>query len=167
VDAGPVTLMGAPGRIVLGCHRAARRVTGSKQVPGVSPVWMSMRSQWNVPSVPWFPHDRLWPALAYVGRNPVRADIVQSPAGYRWSSAAAHVSGIDTSGLLDMAWWRREAQGIDWAVALSDEAPETAASLRRCRYAGRPFGPFRNRVSRWNGTRPLPHPAGNQNESRS
>jgi putative transposase len=29
-------------------------------------------------------HDRLWPALAYVDRNPVRADIVQSPAGYRW-----------------------------------------------------------------------------------
>jgi putative transposase len=109
-------------------------------------------------------HDHLWPALAYVDRNPVRAGIVQSPAGYRWSSTAAHVSGIDASGLLDMAWWRREAQGIDWAVTLSDEAPETAASLRRCTYAGRPFGSddFVSQMSQqfgryWNRGRPKKH----------
>ena len=45
--------------------------------------------------------DHLWTALAYVDRNPVRAGIVRQAADYRWSSAAAHLSGVDQSGLLD------------------------------------------------------------------
>src|SRR5580658_8665789 len=46
--------------------------------------------------------DHLWRALAYVERNPVRAGIVPRARAYRWSSAAAHITGHDESGLLDM-----------------------------------------------------------------
>src|SRR5712671_817565 len=49
----------------------------------------------------------LWTALAYVERNPVRAKIVRRPEEYPWSSAPAHVSGGDGTGLLDMEWWRQ------------------------------------------------------------
>src|SRR6266478_6143086 len=39
--------------------------------------------------------DHLWTALAYVDRNPLRAGMVRGAADYRWSSAAAHLSGVD------------------------------------------------------------------------
>jgi putative transposase len=82
----------------------------------------------------------LWAALAYVERNPVRAGMVKQAAEYRWSSAAAHLSGKDEHGLLDMTWWRREGPE-DWCRILGDEErEETTDRLRACTYAGRPFG---------------------------
>jgi len=45
--------------------------------------------------------DHLWAALAYIERNPMRARLVRRPADYLWSSAIAHVTGGDGSGLLD------------------------------------------------------------------
>jgi putative transposase len=83
--------------------------------------------------------DHLWTALAYVERNPVRAGIVGCATDYPWSSAAAHVTGADTSELLDMSWWRREGPA-DWARAIEGDDPEAAAGLRRCTYSGRPYG---------------------------
>lgn len=83
--------------------------------------------------------DHLWAALRYVERNPVRAGMVQRAADYRWSSAAAHVTGRDDSGILDLEWWRREAPG-NWEELLEAEELEKEAALRRCTYAGRPFG---------------------------
>jgi putative transposase len=83
--------------------------------------------------------DHLWRALAYVERNPVRAGIVPRARDYHWSSAAAHITGQDESGLLDMDWWRQQAhtngeQFLDGLPNLPDEA------LRACTHAGRPFG---------------------------
>jgi len=83
--------------------------------------------------------DHLWTALAYVERNPVRAGMVDRAADYPWSSAAAHVSGVDASGLLDMSWWRQEGPS-DWTQAIGGEDTEVVADLRRCTYSGRPFG---------------------------
>jgi len=34
--------------------------------------------------------------------------MVEAAEDYPWSSAAAHASGIDSTGLLDMAWWQNE-----------------------------------------------------------
>ena len=82
----------------------------------------------------------LWRALAYVERNPVRAGMVDHARDYTWSSAATHVSGIDTAGLLDLAWWRREGPGAAWEGTLSEDDGESAPLLRRCTYAGKPFG---------------------------
>ena len=81
----------------------------------------------------------LWTALAYVERNPVRAGVAEAAAGYRWSSAAAHVTGEDKDGVLDMEWWRRHGPG-DWSAVLQAEDQQNALSLRACTYAGRPFG---------------------------
>ncbi|MBZ5584349.1 MAG: hypothetical protein LAQ30_19480 [Acidobacteriia bacterium] len=78
--------------------------------------------------------------LGYVDRNPVRAGMVGRAAEYRWSSAAAHLSGEDPTGVLDTARWRREAGGVDWDVRLRPEDAEAEVALRRCTYAGRPFG---------------------------
>ena len=84
--------------------------------------------------------DHLWTALAYVDRNPLRAGMARQAAAYRWSSAAAHVSGADSSGLLDMGWWRQQGHGKDWAAELESEDLEATAALRSCTYAGRPYG---------------------------
>jgi hypothetical protein len=37
----------------------------------------------------------LWNAIRYVELNPVRAGLAESPERFRWSSAAAHLSGSD------------------------------------------------------------------------
>ena len=41
-------------------------------------------------------------AMRYVERNPVRAGMVADAAGYRWSSAMAHLTGLDVTGSLDL-----------------------------------------------------------------
>lgn len=80
-------------------------------------------------------------ALRYVECNPLRAGLVQRPEEYRWSSAAAHLGAEDTSGILDLDFWQREGGAERWQGLLA--APEQAMELRllrRCTYAGRPFG---------------------------
>ena len=81
----------------------------------------------------------LWRALVYVERNPVRAGMVERAEEYRWSSAAAHVSGEDGTGILDMEGWPQQAPA-DWAAVLSEEDEEATVLLRSCTHAGRPFG---------------------------
>ena len=86
--------------------------------------------------------EHFWSAMIYVERNPVRARTVRKPWRYRWSSAAAHVDGVDPTGLLDMAAWRgRLAPGVDWREAISqpqDEAVEQR--LRSWANRGCPLG---------------------------
>jgi putative transposase len=80
-------------------------------------------------------------ALQYVERNPVRAGMLARPEEYSWSSAAAHLGGADRSGILDLDFWRREGGAERWGSLLA--TPEEMVSLRllrRCTYAGRPFG---------------------------
>ena len=81
----------------------------------------------------------LWAALCYVERNPVRAGIVRHAAEYPWSSASAHLSGADPSGILDMEWWKREGPK-DWKELVDREEAQTDSVLRACTYAGKPFG---------------------------
>jgi len=61
---------------------------------------------------------------------------------YRWSSAATHLTGgKDRSGVLDQEFWRRAGGAAAWAELHGRE--ENAAqllALRKCTYAGRPFG---------------------------
>ena len=91
--------------------------------------------------------DHLWTALAYVERNPMRARIVRCAEDYRWSSAIAHITGGDGSGLLDMDWWRRSGRK-DWRGFLNRPLPkgdrteegEGNVRLRASTFAGRPFG---------------------------
>ena len=50
----------------------------------------------------------LWTALRYVERNPLRAGLAPQPGEYEWSSAPAHLTGQDPSGVLDLEFWERE-----------------------------------------------------------
>jgi putative transposase len=82
----------------------------------------------------------LWVALEYVERNPARAGLVARAGEYRWSSAAAHMEGREAAALTNLDWWRKEYDGMDWREVLNGPECEQAAPLRRCTYAGRPFG---------------------------
>jgi putative transposase len=82
----------------------------------------------------------LWAALEYVERNPVRAGLVDWAGAYRWSSGVAHMEGRDPQGLVDLDWWQREYDGMEWRQVLSGPGDERTAPLTRCTYAGRPFG---------------------------
>ena len=44
-----------------------------------------------------------WEALRYVELNPVRAGLVGRATDWPWSSAAAHTTGVDRTGVVDMS----------------------------------------------------------------
>jgi putative transposase len=80
-------------------------------------------------------------ALRYVECNPLRARLVDEPWMYRWSSAALHMAGLPEEGWLDAEIWRGRGGAAGWRKLLA--GPEMAPvvhMLRRCTYAGRPFG---------------------------
>lgn len=84
----------------------------------------------------------LWVGLRYVEENPCRAGMVDRAEEYRWSSAAAHLGfEQDRSRILDREFWEREGGAKAWAE-LHGRAlgPEQISGLRKCTYAGRPFG---------------------------
>ena len=78
---------------------------------------------------------------SYVDLNPVRAGIAEKPEHYRWSSAAAHLSGADAARLLDT--WELERWGgcQDWASRLDQAVGASEADLlRRATASGAAFG---------------------------
>ncbi len=80
-------------------------------------------------------------AVRYVELNPVRARLVKSPEAWRWSSAAAHLTGKDdglvsVKPMLDLiggpAQWRKMlASGLD---------ENEAMAIRKAETTGRPLG---------------------------
>jgi putative transposase len=83
-----------------------------------------------------------WHALRYVERNPVRAGMVEDAADWPWSSAVAHISGIDPHRLIDSTDWRDCWTFDAWREELNrldDDAPHID-SLRRATRTGRPAG---------------------------
>ncbi|MEN6601000.1 MAG: transposase, partial [Bryobacteraceae bacterium] len=84
----------------------------------------------------------LWAALAYVEQNPVRAGLVSAPGEYYWSSATAHLTGRDVTGIVDLEWWRKEYSGTqaEWTEVLGHLDRESIKALRQCTHAGRPYG---------------------------
>ena len=84
----------------------------------------------------------LWVALRYVEANPVRAGLAAEAGAYRWSSAVAHLGdGWDSAGVLDREFWERSGGCQTWKDMHAAGEPEDQVHLlRRCTYAGRPFG---------------------------
>jgi len=66
----------------------------------------------------------LWSAIRYVELNPVRAGLVPATAEFRWSSGAAHLSGKDTSHLLDMQFWSYSGGARHWEELLASPGDE-------------------------------------------
>ena len=81
-------------------------------------------------------------ALRYVEQNPCRAQMVRLPEHYRWSSAASHLGlKSDRSGVLDAEFAKRAGGAETWRqIHAAAEVPHRVLLLRRCTYAGRPFG---------------------------
>ena len=77
-----------------------------------------------------------WEALRYVELNPVRAGLVEHPAEWRWSSAAAHLTGADDTGLVDLTAWTGEWTAASWREVL-DLGLEDAVLVQRIREATR------------------------------
>ena len=86
-----------------------------------------------------FPMDEryLLAAARYVEMNPVAAGIVANPGEYRWSSAAAHIAGVNDQlvtvhPLLDMV--------SDWRGFLTQTDDEELTLFKRHERSGRPLG---------------------------
>jgi putative transposase len=67
--------------------------------------------------------DHLVRVLLYIERNPLRAGLVRVAEEYVWSSAQAHVTGCDSSGLLDMVTWGSLCRLDEWRDLLRAVQP--------------------------------------------
>lgn len=84
---------------------------------------------------------RVWAVVRYVELNPVRAGIVANALDYPWSSASAHTTGLDPTGILNLPWWHDTWGNGNWAEALLSDGPGSDAdAIRRSTYSGHPFG---------------------------
>ena len=79
--------------------------------------------------------------LAYVELNPVRAGLVERPEDWKWSSARAHLTGVDDTGLLSMEWWRSHFTPDSWDSFLQQKLHDRALvhRIRTATHTGRPF----------------------------
>ncbi len=81
-------------------------------------------------------------AVRYAELNPVRAGLVGRAGDWPWSSASAHLAGLDddlvrVAPMLSLV----SALGVDWLAYLRQESPsETLSRLGRCERTGRPAG---------------------------
>jgi putative transposase len=78
----------------------------------------------------------IWEVLAYVELNPVRAGIVEHAWDWPWSSAHAHVTGNDPSGMLDMEFWSKAFSGEKWKDFLK-QSRTNESTIAKIRYATR------------------------------
>ena len=86
--------------------------------------------------------ERFLGALLYIELNPVRAGLVGGAWEWEWSSARAHVTGIDPTGLLDMEYWASRNGGVSWKRRLEEAAQDQALAdgIRAATKSGRPWG---------------------------
>ncbi len=84
----------------------------------------------------------VWPVMAYIERNPVRAGLVQFAEDHIWSSARAHVIGRDEENLVDLSPWRAAYTTERWrnTLRLGVEDEVLQERLRQATLTGRPFG---------------------------
>jgi putative transposase len=84
---------------------------------------------------------RVWTALRYVERNPVRAGLVARPEDWEWSSAAAHCGGAAAAVWLDRRRWEKLWSVAAWQQYLAEgEAREEMLAIRRATHTGKPWG---------------------------
>jgi putative transposase len=84
------------------------------------------------------PH--LWTVCRYIERNPVRAEIADSPECYEWSSARTHIAGTGKSPLITPIWYNEEERKGYIEFLNLPEADEEKRRIRSALYTGRPTG---------------------------
>jgi putative transposase len=107
----------------------------NSQYNWIGHVWMSQYHSCPVAEA-FFPR-----ALRVDELNPVRAELAAHPEEYLWSSAGAHLTGEDPTGLLDLDAWQAQWSPGAWASFLSAaEAQDDVLPLRISTRCGRPWG---------------------------
>ncbi len=81
--------------------------------------------------------DYLLAAVRYVELNPVRAKMVEKAGDYRWSSAKAHLAGLD-DGLVKVQPMLERAG--NWAELLASRDQALFDTFRKHERTGRPLG---------------------------
>ena len=82
--------------------------------------------------------EHLLMAARYVELNPVRAGLVERPAQYRWSSASAHLAGVDDALVRTQPLLEKVG---DWDAFLAGPTHGTTAELFQTHErTGRPLG---------------------------
>ncbi|MBI2687254.1 MAG: transposase [Acidobacteria bacterium] len=77
--------------------------------------------------------------LRYVELNPVRANIVDNPALYPWSSARVHTAYV-THHWLDLATFQQRFTAAEWRAELATRLERTlTAEIRMATQANKPF----------------------------
>lgn len=62
-----------------------------------------------------------------------------TPEDYIWSSARAHVSGCDSTGILDLNWWKQSGLADEWKERLSAGVDDSVvAELQEATASGQP-----------------------------
>jgi putative transposase len=85
------------------------------------------------------PH--LWAALRYTELNPVRAAMVEDPAAFGWSSAAAHCGRGRPDSALEMRAWQEDWNPAEWREYLgAASGAEESEAIRGSTHTGRPLG---------------------------
>jgi len=85
--------------------------------------------------------DHFWKTLRYIELNPVRAGLVRHAWEWPWSSARAHVKGVDDTGMLNMDRWSTRFDGERWREFLREPLDEDEQNrIRLSTRTGRPLG---------------------------
>ena len=112
----------------------------------------------------------MWRTLSYLERNPVRAKMVRVAWRYVWSSAGAHATGVDPSGLLDMVTWLNTWHPERWKSQLRcAEDKASTAAIRLSTSRGRPLASdsFLSKLEQRLGRRVRALPVGRPKQRRS
>lgn len=85
--------------------------------------------------------ESIWKVLSYIDLNRVRAGLVEKAWDWEWCSASAHITGFDSTGLLDMNLWKKFFNGTSWKAFLEQAHLDksTPQSIRKATYRGQPF----------------------------
>lgn len=71
------------------------------------------------------PSERLWVTMLYVEQNPPRANLCSSALDYSWSSARAHVEGVDPHDILDWTMFDQPQRRLQWSRELGVQLPKS------------------------------------------
>jgi putative transposase len=82
----------------------------------------------------------LFAALAYIERNPVRANLTFDAETYPWSSAAAHTGRRPVPPFLCLKPWNELHSPETWRNLLHAQAESEECALRRRTLTGKPWG---------------------------
>jgi putative transposase len=81
----------------------------------------------------------LWAAARYIEHNPLKVGLAQSAQEYPWSSAKAHLTGVDDP-VLSSPSWLDPSERNAYAGFVFAEDITMDDGIRRATRTGRPFG---------------------------